>query len=532
MHFADINQLFLNMVQPSGGKKNNGISNILSGQNTQEHPAFSTFLQNAKLSKNVHGNQEFQSRESVAAQDLDLDKIVAAQDLDLDKLEKIFSEPLAGETGQGFVLQLKQLLLKLANGDLKNISIDQEGLGVLAKLLEKAGFAKQDLADLMDDLSDTESKTFSMDEIMNHLLTLPTDSLEDKNEETLLASSAQPFVISLLQSFAIPEETISTILSEADRSQNGISLDVIIEKLKAMEEESLHNKTLFQIKAEHSTIASALDSLKMTLPQQSNAADTSPIFLADLTAAFQALKSGQMEKNSQSMGKGDDNKNQTAALAQRKQTSSRDLLATLFKHLEVSKNQLDQKTLQADIPQALLKNVVSGELMPGFRQLDLSKGQVEPASLMTDMKPEQVVKEIQALLSGKSGGETQDNPAFQQKFNRMMKSFSSRTTDQNQMSGADVKGGDSMANLDALKAKTGFKNLPTYVTQQVGKSLVRAINQGENTLKIILKPPELGRLVMHIDNTGNSMKVSIMPENHAAKEMLIANVNELRTVLS
>ena len=37
---------------------------------------------------------------------------------------------------------------------------------------------------------------------------------------------------------------------------------------------------------------------------------------------------------------------------------------------------------------------------------------------------------------------------------------------------------------------------------------------------------------MTIDNTGNSMKVSIMTENLAAKEILISNTNELRTVLS
>jgi flagellar hook-length control protein FliK len=199
---------------------------------------------------------------------------------------------------------------------------------------------------------------------------------------------------------------------------------------------------------------------------------------------------------------------------------------------DISKGQLDQKQLQADIPRELMKNGINSELMPRFRQLDISKGQLDPASLQTDMKPEQVLKEIQALLSGKSGGEKENNPAFQQKYNRMIKPNSSGTTDQNQVAGADVKGRGTLAGLDVVKAKSNFKNLPTYVTHQVGKSLVRAINHGENTLKIQLKPPELGRLVMHIDNTGNSMKVSIMTENQAAKEMLSANVNELRTVLS
>jgi flagellar hook-length control protein FliK len=85
---------------------------------------------------------------------------------------------------------------------------------------------------------------------------------------------------------------------------------------------------------------------------------------------------------------------------------------------------------------------------------------------------------------------------------------------------------------NAAKPVAALRNLPTYVTQQVSRGVVRAINQGESTLKIQLKPPELGRLVMTIDNNGNSMKVSIMTENHAAKDILISHMGELKTTLA
>lgn len=51
-------------------------------------------------------------------------------------------------------------------------------------------------------------------------------------------------------------------------------------------------------------------------------------------------------------------------------------------------------------------------------------------------------------------------------------------------------------------------------------------------VRIQLKPPELGRLMVNIDHSGNSMKVSIITENQSAKEILAANVNELKSVLS
>jgi flagellar hook-length control protein FliK len=135
-------------------------------------------------------------------------------------------------------------------------------------------------------------------------------------------------------------------------------------------------------------------------------------------------------------------------------------------------------------------------------------------------------------LSGKSSDGTDNRALFQKEITRQTKPFSSQSNDQNQVSGADVKNREPLGDLAFVKTKNNFKNLPTYVTHQVGKSLVRAINHGENSLKLQLKPPELGRLVIHIDNTGNTMKVSIMTENHAARDMLTANVNELRTVLS
>ena len=58
------------------------------------------------------------------------------------------------------------------------------------------------------------------------------------------------------------------------------------------------------------------------------------------------------------------------------------------------------------------------------------------------------------------------------------------------------------------------------------------MNLGVNEIKIQLKPAELGRMLMTIDNTGNSMKVSIMAENQTAKDILISNAGELKAVLS
>ncbi len=108
-----------------------------------------------------------------------------------------------------------------------------------------------------------------------------------------------------------------------------------------------------------------------------------------------------------------------------------------------------------------------------------------------------------------------------------------KNIDQSQGVISDSKSGDTGQKIDMLKNRAPkAKTLPAYVTQQVSKSLVRAINQGENSFKIQLKPPELGRILLTIQNNGNSIRVSIMTENQTAKDILGSNVHEIKTILS
>ena len=531
INFADISQMFLQMVNPAEGKKINHLSHLskdVSGKNIRGQSAFSTYLQKAAFSENIpagYQNPEFSG-------------------MDLEKLEKMFSDYLTGETGQAFIDKLHQLFLQLTNGSVNTISLEPEGLGILAKLLEKAGFKKQYLTALMADLSTAETnkmepKKISMDDIMKHLFDLPADALEDPGgtkEEVLFDTSAQPFVISLLQSFAIPEDTISTIMSEAERSGFSISLDQVIEHLKALEKKAVYTQTNFPVKTADNHIVSWLDSLGMKLPQNKTQ-EGSAIFLKDLTAIFQAYTDGQSETKDKAF---DGYNNFIQEAAQWGKPTSRDLLASLFNHLEnqAQTSKFSMATItqtginQTEFVHDFSKNHFTGETGTHQKQAGASKLFLEAASLDPDMKSEQALKEIQALLSGKFSDGPDSRALSQKEATRLTKSLLSQSNDQNQVSGADVKTRESLGDLAFVKTKNSFKNLPTYVTHQVGKGLVRAINNGENSLKLQLKPPELGRLVIHIDNTGNTMKVSIMTENHAAREMLTANVNELRTVLS
>ncbi len=84
---------------------------------------------------------------------------------------------------------------------------------------------------------------------------------------------------------------------------------------------------------------------------------------------------------------------------------------------------------------------------------------------------------------------------------------------------------------EAPKAATG-KSLPSFVMEQVSRQLVKSVKRGDNQLLINIKPPRLGRLQMSLENASNGLKISIVAEHSATKEMLTSQISELRNMIA
>jgi hypothetical protein len=74
-------------------------------------------------------------------------------------------------------------------------------------------------------------------------------------------------------------------------------------------------------------------------------------------------------------------------------------------------------------------------------------------------------------------------------------------------------------------------SLPAYLIDQVGKQLSRSILRGDQVVRLKMKPPDLGLLKINIDIKENVLKLGMIAENHAVKELLLSNVHELREAL-
>jgi hypothetical protein len=75
------------------------------------------------------------------------------------------------------------------------------------------------------------------------------------------------------------------------------------------------------------------------------------------------------------------------------------------------------------------------------------------------------------------------------------------------------------------------RSLPAYVLNQVGLQIVRARLNDANEIRFQLKPPHLGRIQLTIDQGPEGLKVTIITEHQAARDMLTAHTADLRASL-
>ncbi len=145
----------------------------------------------------------------------------------------------------------------------------------------------------------------------------------------------------------------------------------------------------------------------------------------------------------------------------------------------------------------------------------------------------------QASSGADTGRGTSENSAGKDDTGKFMDSLASavkqkvkKTTEQN-LSAADgftkaVKSADEVSN--AAKMPAG-RTLPGYLLDQVSRQIVKLRTAGENEITLQLKPPHLGRMKLNVENTSGGIKVGIVVESAAAKEMLLSHTSELKAAL-
>ena len=96
-----------------------------------------------------------------------------------------------------------------------------------------------------------------------------------------------------------------------------------------------------------------------------------------------------------------------------------------------------------------------------------------------------------------------------------------------------MAGQGNTSTTEPLKSVTTLSDsqLPSNVVENVGKEISSFLQRGDRILKLQLKPVELGTVTIEMDTKENILKLSIVAQTSAAKELFLANHNDLRRVL-
>lgn len=440
----------------------------------------------------------------------------------------------APEQGQGdgegslFVSKLEQALLKLSGGNLANLTMDGQGLDALKELLVKAGFDPSDVEEMIAGLKEkAKGAPISLDTVMSQVAKLEEGELDTEPEEVLLETSALPILSTLLAELGIPEEASADLVKAADRGQGGISLDVILKELKQIQNQLSASGQTVTVKEGDTSFQRLMAQLNMPMADQGS----STVSLDDLISAFETYKLKHQAESKLSAAQMTAT-NGIQAMVSRKddiRTDTQAMIDRLFRSFSLKSESAGSAGPEFSFEQ--VKNQFANELLIPAKEKNGKKGLFAQAQAGTDPKLDATLKEIGAAVS-KHMGDASDHTR-QNRPESFAKELKSELRN-----GGDLFQGMSEAKNEiegpaaSLKARPAQRPMPAFVTQQVGRGIVRAMNQGENTLTLQLKPAALGRVQLTIDNLGSSIKVSIVTENQAARDALASNVNELKASLS
>jgi flagellar hook-length control protein FliK len=416
--------------------------------------------------------------------------------LDMDALMNMMN--LAGADGEKSSALLTLLADKLPDSGMipGRRMVGEEGLDVLGQLLASLGFNADKINTLIESLKrGSDQGRVSLSSLMSRL----GEFVQENDRDDELDLSALPYMESLLNSFALPPAQVESMMAKASQSGSGLDLDVLLADLKRLSASQNGAGTL-ESKGQASLIKDlglgtekagtlTLDefvSRLESLIREKNPAGASSGALESLSRAF----AGQV-KNLRNSG------------TDRGQTDD----------VHGFKNPSDGLTLNFDTPR--------------FKMPQPSARESADSAFFSGTKAEA----LKAL-----GKEALKNTDAAPSVEKIVKEALTRTHDDGDTTPFTVKalsGSDIYGKVSDMKATgSAEKNLPSYVTDQVARQISKAIKLGESEISFSIRPPEMGRVQLSIENTRDGLRINIVTEQHATRDMILSHTTDLRTLLA
>ena len=387
------------------------------------------------------------------------------------KIESVGQElnlhTLSGLKGKKFLDGLKKLFLQ--NGmNPNNLEANDTALAVFERLLVSAGFDLKQIENLLQEFKASSGKKGVR---LSELLKRAAD-LEEKNDsDRLLDPSAVPYIESVLSQL-LPNPADRQMAWEGVRREgNGIDLSRLIRNLKEIAQNLPDKGRALPGEIVQRQVAKLMKDMGLV-------PETGTVTLEKFIAELEASASAQDKASGLYRGV-------AAADLSRMMENIKPV-----KNPKIGKNRVapvngDKKVIPLDG-----KNTAAADPVKTEARIQA------PKNILQNI--EAPVDEIKPMVTAVSDS---------------------------------LKGIDPLTRAAAEDAKLPVRTLPAYVVNQVSRQMVRSIQNGAREIRLQLNPPNLGRLQMHIDNTGETLRVQIVTEQQSTQELLLSHAGNLKSVL-
>jgi|GEM_PF-3186738 len=410
-----------------------------------------------------------------------LESLLKAGGMNREGLDKELNlHTLSGLKGKKFLAGLKTLFLK--NGlDPNNLEMNDTALAAFQRLLVSAGFDPKQVEGFMQEFkAGAEKKGVRLSELLKRAGDLE-EKLEEKNDsDQLLDPSAVPYIESIL-SRLLPNPEDRQLAWEGVRGEGkAVDLSRLIRNLTEIARNLPDKGRAQPDEAVQRQIAKLMKDMGL-------APEAGTVTLEKFAARLEAAASAQDQTSGRHRGVA----TADIGLMMENIKSVKDLKNEAGRPDGSEKTKVVPNNGDKRMTPLTGKDMVSGD--PGKTE---AKFQVPKNVLQSIETPVDEIKPAAAAVS------------------------------------ESLKETDSFARPAAATTKLPVRTLPAYVVNQVSRQMVRSYQNGSKEIRLQLNPPNLGRLQMHIDNSGEMLRVQIVTEQLSTQEMLVSHAGELKSLLS
>jgi len=405
--------------------------------------------------------------------------------------------------------ELKKNIIALGINS-SSLALDDDAIFSLQKLLTDAGFEKTAVSEFIDKMKNKNHENGM--KLSNFITALDTLNNLKNREDAIADISVIPYLESIFMMFGMDNDTIEQLLSSSKIETRGIDITRLITEL---ESKGYMDKSMLGQSGNEQKISDMMTQIKITDGEENNGKISLETFVGKLEQIV-AKRQGRNISDTILTKEAKTFINQV----QFNEDTNRDKVF-FDKINKIKKFNPTAKILSTDnqkdmhaAESFIKKPEVSINVSAGYKELEnLSKiaGKVNAPELLENNITQQASRKTIIKTMGTNLSHSK-NESHWSTWN------------------SDAFGTNHLSSTSAGK-QPAAKLPPSYMLNQVSRQIVKSVENGDKEIRLQLKPPHLGRLQITLETINNSLKVNIVTEHNATREMLIANSAELKSVL-